>query len=139
MFLTLLVVTFLISLAVSFLVARLFKPAIGNILERILSDNIYIAWVRYLMFAIYVVGISTGVRIWDLEKYINPRIMHDQTQQPLVLNLDRWVLEVYRTVIGTLQGIAWLLLIFFIFGLIGFVVVRLGEMKYRGKSTSENA
>ncbi len=138
MFLLLLVVTFLISLTVSFFIARLFKPGVANILERILCDNIYAAWAHYLMFAIYVVGISSGVRIWDLEKYIIPRIILEKTQQPLVLNTDRWVLEVYRTVIGTLQGIAWLLLVFFIFGLIGFVIVRLGEMKYRTTSSSEN-
>ncbi len=48
MFLTLLVVTFVISLTVSFLVVQLFRSAIGNILERILSDPISVAWVRYL-------------------------------------------------------------------------------------------
>ncbi len=137
MFLTLLIVTFVISLSVSFLVVRLFRPAIGNILERILSDPISVVWVRYLLFAIYVVGISSGVRIWDLEKYINPTVLHGETQAPLVLNTDRWILEVYRTVIGTLQGIAWLLLVFFVFALIGFIIVRMGEMKYAKKKTAE--
>ncbi len=133
MFLTLLVVTFVISLTVSFLVVQLFRSAIGNILERILSDPISVAWVRYLLFAIYVVGISGGVRIWDLEKYINPRVLRSETQAPLVLNVDRWILEVYRTVIESLQGIAWLLLVFFVFALIGFIIVRMGEMKYAKK------
>ncbi len=137
MFLTLLVVTFVISLAVSFLVVCLFRSAIGNILERILSDPISVAWVRYLLFAIYVVGISSGVRIWDLEKYINPRVLRSETQAPLVLNVDRWILEVYRTVIESLQGIAWLLLVFFVFALIGFIIVRVGEMKYARRETAE--
>ncbi len=137
MFLTLLVVTFVISLAVSFLVVCLFRSAIGNILERILSDPISVAWVRYLLFAIYVVGISSGVRIWDLEKYINPRVLLSVTQAPLVLNVDRWILEVYRTVIESLQGIAWLLLVFFVFALIGFIIVRVGEMKYARGKTAE--
>ena len=35
------------------------------------------------------------------------------------LNAARWTLEVYRTVIETLQGIAWMLLVFFIFAPIG--------------------
>ena len=39
------------------------------------------------------------------------------------------MLEVYRTVIGTLQGIAWLLLVFFVFALVGFVIVRLAELR----------
>ena len=63
MFLSLLIVTFVIALAVSFLLACLFRTAIGNILDRILSDPISVVWVRYLLFAIYVVGISSGVRI----------------------------------------------------------------------------
>ena len=120
-------------MTVSFLVVQLFRSAIGNILERILSDPISVAWVRYLLFAIYVVGISGGVRIWDLEKYINPRVLRSETQAPLVLNVDRWILEVYRTVIESLQGIAWLLLVFFVFALIGFIIVRMGEMKYAKK------
>ena len=53
-----------------------------------------------------------------------------------MLNTDRWVLEVYRTVIGTLQGIAWLLLIFFVFALIGFIILRMGEMKYASKKAA---
>ena len=65
MFLTLLGVTFSISVFVSFLLARLFRPSIGNILKRILADDIYEAWRRYLMFAVYVVGISSGVRVWE--------------------------------------------------------------------------
>ncbi|MBI4446050.1 MAG: hypothetical protein HY645_09070 [Acidobacteria bacterium] len=133
MFLSLLAVTFLVALLVSFVVSRLFLNATGTILQRILSDPIYMAWVRYLMFAIYVVGISSGVRIWELERYINPTLSGERTRPLLVLNADRWVLELYRTTIGALQGIAWLLLVFFILALIGFVVVRLGEMKYGSK------
>jgi hypothetical protein len=64
------------------------------------------AWQRYMTFAIYVVGISGGVRIWELEKYITAR----KEEPPLVLNMDRWVLELYRTIIETLQSTAWLLL-----------------------------
>jgi hypothetical protein len=50
----------------------------------------------------------------------------------LVLNLDRWVFELYRTFIGTLQSIAWLLLVFFVFALIAYVVLRGLEMRGRG-------
>ncbi|HLV02911.1 MAG TPA: hypothetical protein VKZ59_16705 [Acidobacteriota bacterium] len=139
MFFSLLLATLLISVAVSFTVARLFKGSIEHILDRVLSDSIYHAWVRYLMFAIYVVGISNGVRIWDLERYISPGVSSRVPQEPLVLTSERWVLEVYRTMIGTLQGIAWLLLVFFVFALIAFVIVRIGEMKYRSKREQQGA
>ncbi len=127
MFITLLLVTFLISLATAFGVARLFDRTIIAILTRIVAEELSSAWHRYIKFAIYVVGISGGVRIWDLEKYITPR---EEEAEVIALNVERWTLEVYRTLIGTLQSIAWMLLIFFIFALIAFVVVRGFELKY---------
>ena len=45
------------------------------------------------------------------------------------LTTERWVLEVYRTLIGTLQTTAWMLLVFFLFALIAYVVVRIGERR----------
>lgn len=139
MFLSLLVITFLISVLVSALVARLFHPAVSRILQRILADDIYSAWVRYMLFAVFVVGVSSGVRIWDLEKYITPREFGEVDAVPLALNTERWVLEVYRTVIGTLQGVAWLLLVFFVFALIGYIVVRIAEMRTRAGGGSDGS
>jgi hypothetical protein len=59
--------------------------------------------------------------VWDLEKYITPR---PEDAQAIVLNAERWTLEIYRTIIGTLQSVAWLLLVFFVFALIAYVIVR---------------
>ena len=58
MFLTLLLVTFVIAPLVSFLVARLFERPIRQILGRLVPEDLTGAWHRYLTFAIYVVGIS---------------------------------------------------------------------------------
>lgn len=127
MFLTLLLVTFLIALLVSFIIVRIFNNSLTSILNRLIESSISNAWLRYLKFAIYVVGISSGVRIWQLERYITPE--NREGAELIVLNMERWILEVYRTIIGSLQGIAWLLLVFFIFALIAYVVVRLTEQK----------
>ena len=121
MFVTLLIVNFLISFAVCFLIGRIFKTPIDKILQRLVAEEIYTAWSKYITFAIYVVGISGGVRIWDLEKYITP---HTPGGTVLELNSDRWVLETYRAVIDTLQSVAWMLLLFFIFALIAFVILK---------------
>jgi hypothetical protein len=129
MFLTLLFVTFAIAATCSFIVVRLFERPIGAILRRIISDELGTAWLRYLTFATYVVGISGGVRIWELERYITP-IMDSQT--PLTLTADRWTLEVYRTVIATMQSTAWMLLVFFICALIAYVIVRGFELRRQG-------
>jgi len=107
-------------------VAKLFSASIRRILDRIVSPDLAGAWHRYLVFALYVVGVSGGVRMYSLEQYINPR---DPKAPALVLNADRWTLEVYRTVIETLQSTAWMLLVAFVFLLIAFVVARGLELR----------
>lgn len=130
MFFLLLLITFLIALAVSLAVNKAFSKPLRSILDRIIADEISAAWYKYLQFAIMVVGVSSGVRIHQLERYITPMMFREKGDNTiLALTTDRWVLELYRTVIGTLQGIAWMLLVFFIFALIAFVIVRLSEMK----------
>jgi hypothetical protein len=126
MFLTLLLVTFLIALAASTLVASLFNRPVKKILDRLVSEELGATWKRYILFAIYVVGVSGGVRVWEIERYITPRSKEDA---PILLNSDRWVLEVYKTVVGTLQSVAWMLLVFFLFALLAYVVVRGFELR----------
>lgn len=46
----------------------------------------------------------------------------------------RWGLELYRTFFGTLQSIAWMLLVFFLFSLIAYVIVRGMELKRPAKA-----
>ena len=126
-FLVLLGVTFAISLLVSFLVVWMFAKPISSILQRIIADGISTAWEKYLKFAIYVVGISSGIRIWELQRYITPPATKDA--QILELTQERWALEVLATVLGSLQGVAWMLLVFFLIALIAFVIVRAFELK----------
>ena len=130
---TLLIATLVIAFIVSFLIVRFFGKPIGAILRRIVAEELSAAWQKYLTFAIYVVGVSGGVRIWELERYITPQ---SEGGQPLVLNAERWALEVYSTIIGTLQSVAWMLLVFFAFALVAFVVVRAFELKHE-KSSSQ--
>jgi hypothetical protein len=134
MFLTLLAVTFVIAALVSYTVARLFDRPLRQILGRLVAEDLSAAWHRYIVFAIYVVGISGGVRVWSLEQYILPR---ERDGAPLVLTPERWTLEVYRTIIGTLQSLAWMLLVFFVFALIAYVVVRGLEMRQARRRESE--
>jgi hypothetical protein len=132
MFLTLLLVTFSVALIVAFIVARLFSQPIRRILERVVAPDLAGAWHRYLLFALYVVGISGGVRLWSLEQYVNPR---DPNAPPLVLTRERWTLEVYRTVIETLQSTAWMLLVAFVFLLIAYVIARGLELRAARRET----
>lgn len=77
-----------------------------------------------MMFAIYVVGISSGVNLWQLEKYITP----DTTAKVVAvqqLTSIRWIFEIYRSLISSLQSLAWLLLVFYIIALIVFVMKKI--------------
>jgi hypothetical protein len=135
MFITLLVINFAIALGVCYIIAKLFRKPIDGILQRLVAEELYTAWSKYITFAIYVVGISGGVRIWDLEKYITPKASGGA---PLELTSDRWVLEIYRTVIDTLQSDAWMLLLFFIFALIAFVIVKGLELRKQPATVKES-
>ncbi len=120
MFIALLLVTFLIAAATSTVVMLLFYRPVRKILGRLVSEELAPTWQRYILFAIYVVGIAGGVRVEDVEKYISP----DKTGQILTLNSERWAIEVYRTIIGSLESIASMLLVFFLIALLAYVVVR---------------
>jgi len=69
-------------------------------------------------------------------EYINPALGGREVQTAS-LSFDRWIFELYRTAIETLQGIAWMLLVFFAFALIAYVIVRIGEA--RKEQTSSEA
>ena len=126
MFIQLFSVSVLLALAVSYAVVRIFRPAVDAILVKVIGDEVYKAWSKYLVFAIYVVGFSGGVRVWDFEKYLIPK---DEGGKTLILDGERWMVEIYRTVIGTLQAVAWMLLVFFLFAMIAYVIVRAMEMR----------
>ena len=123
-FLFLLFVTLAIAIGVSGLVIFFFRKSIKKIFLRILGEEIAIAWQKFLTFALLVVGVSSGVNIWKLEQFISPET--EAIKRP-VLTPEYWGLEIYRTIIETLGGMAWALLIFFLVALIAFVIVKKKE------------
>jgi hypothetical protein len=132
MFYYLIICTFFLALGVSFTVMKIFSNSINQILARIIHDPIHAAWAKYTKFAGMVVGTSSGIRIYDMEKYITP-LTYSENDQKIIIELtpERWVLEIYRTVIETLQGLAWMMLVFFMVALMAYVIVRWSEMKYQ--------
>jgi len=137
MFYTLLFVTFILSTCVAGLTARIFTKPAEVILRRIIQDSIHTSWLTYLRFALYVVGISSGVRINQIEAYINPRDYKNEGKI-LELTTERWVLEVYRTIVESLQGLAWVLLVFFIAALVMFMIIRVAEILRKSKGCGES-
>ncbi len=125
-FLFLLVVTLVIAVIVTASVILFFRKPIEKILARIIGEEIAQVWRKFLGFALFVVGVSSGVSIWKLERFVQPAT--ESTARP-ELTPEYWGLEIYRTIIQTLGGMAWALLVFFVVALIAFVIVRRGEMK----------
>jgi|SRR6185436_17709223 len=126
MFVFLLTVVFVVALAVSATIVVIFDKPIRQLLNKVIPEDVSAAWTRYVKLAIYVVGISGGVRIWALERYISKRSATDELLQ---LNRERWIIEIYQTIIGTLQSVVWLLLVFFVFSLIAYVITRAIESR----------
>jgi hypothetical protein len=137
MFYLLLLVTFALSAIVAAITTRIFTKPASAILKRIIQDEIYVSWLTYLKFALYVVGISYGVRIDQIEDYTIPSNNYGNKGQILQLTLERWTLEVYRTIIESLQGLAWVLLVFFGVSLLIFMFVKIAEIIKRPKTVTE--
>lgn len=125
MFEMLIIVTFLVAAGTAVGAAVVFSSAVRKILARLVSDELAPIWKRYIMFAVLVVGIAGGVRVWELERYITP----DKDGKLIALTSERWGLEIYKTIIGSLQSVTWMLLTFFLFTLLAYVVVRGFELR----------
>ena len=136
MFLMLLLLTLVVALLTAGVVVLLFRRPIRQILDRIIGPDLAPAWQRFLLFAIYVVGVSSGVQIWKLEQYIRAENVgpNGAVRPPFVLNAEAIGLEVYRTMLQVLQGVAWGLRVCFGVALAGFVFLRRGEARERGAS-----
>lgn len=128
---------FIVSVIISWIIAKAFNSPIKKILEKIINDPISDAWRKYLVFAIYITGISSGVRIWEIERYFGVSEFLDESgkmiQKSISLTPERWTLEILRTIIEALQGISVMLLVFFIFALIAFVIMKAIESKHSSK------
>lgn len=135
MFVSLLAGTLVISIVTCFVVSKIFDRPVKSILVRLVTEDLSSAWHRYIKFAIYVVGISGGVRVYSLEQYINPRAADQPVPE---LTASRWALEAYRTIIETLQGIAWMLLVVFVFALIAYVILRGFELRQAKQGKGES-
>jgi hypothetical protein len=127
MLITLLCITFGAAFLTCAILSQVFKKPVKQILNRLINEDISVAWAKYMTFAIFVTGISGGVRVWELERYVFP-----QGEDKVIMELtgERLFLELYRTIIGTLQSVAWMLLVFFVVALVAFVIVKGRELKH---------
>lgn len=141
MFFVLLLLTLGVALATAALVVRFFTRPIRQILDRIIGEDLAAGWHQFLLFAVYVVGVSAGVQIWKLEQYLHPQPGGPRGEmQKLVLDAPSIGLEIYRTIISVLQGVAWALLVFFVVALVAFAIIKRTEVRAvpRPREVEEN-
>ena len=115
----------MLALALSVTIAWISREAIDVILRRFVVDPVVRAgFEKYIRFAIVVVGISGGTRVKPLQEYISAA---DYNKPALLAALTQefWALELYRTVIGALEGVAGLLLVCIFLALIAPLVLRM--------------
>lgn len=96
----------------SFGATWLFSKPIDDFLERFIVDPMICeAWSKYIRFAIVAVGISTGARVGMFQDYVSSS---ESTRAAILARAteEMWALELYRTVTGTIVGLAWLMLAF---------------------------
>src|SRR5436305_875185 len=110
MFIALFAASFVLALVLSATLAWLSREAMDAILRRFVVDPVVRGgFEKYIRFAIVVVGISSGTRVRPLQEYISAADWNKPALQA-ALTQEFWTLELYRTVMGTLEGVAGLLL-----------------------------
>ncbi len=111
MFVSLFVVSFLVALALSAAIAWISREAINSILRRFVADTVVRAgFEKYVMFAMVVAGMGGGVQVRTLQEYISASTATKAALEAGVTQ-EFWVMELYRTVMGTLEGVAGVLLV----------------------------
>jgi hypothetical protein len=123
MFVALLAASFVLALIMSATVAWLFAKPIDGILHRFVGDRISATLSKYLRFATVVVGISAGTRVRPLEEYIAAP-SYNKADLRAALTQEFWALELYRTFVATLQGIALMFFVVAVVAIIALVIVR---------------
>jgi hypothetical protein len=123
MFVALLAASFVLALIMSATVAWLFAKPIDGILHRFVGDRISATLSKYLRFATVVVGISAGTRVRPLEEYIAAP-SYNKAELRAALTQEFWALELYRTFVATLQGIALMFFVVAVVAIIALVIVR---------------
>jgi hypothetical protein len=145
MFLILLVPEVVASLVISWYVVRALSQSIEEILNRITSDQTSRAWAKYVKFAIYVAGVSGGMRITEKDfQEFGMRMMEKsfaEFDSRIYISLvSGLVWKICEAVIGALRGIFWFLACFFIAAAIAFVIVRVIELiKSKPAETQDRA
>jgi len=123
------VASFFLALALSFGVSKLCKDPVEAIANHFLARNISAGAAKYLQLAIVLVGVSSGTRVRLLEDYISAP-SYNKPELAAQLTQELWVIAMYHTIIDTLLGIAWLLVVFAFLAMFVVIAIRRSNMTW---------
>lgn len=107
--------SFALAAGISCLIAWLFRIPVESLLKYLVERDVAEAWTKYIFFLLLVVGVASGTRIRLLEEYL-AAASWNQTAIQSQMTQEFWVLEMYRTLIGSVEGIAWMLVLLALLG-----------------------
>ena len=120
-----LIVPLLVAAIVSFCVVKVFEKPMAAILSRIIRDEVNRFFIKYVKLATYLVGISRGVRIFQLYEDVRKLTVDNQ-------DFDwgniLWMSGIYGTIIGTLQAIVHIYLWLFLLLSLLYLMVKTLEL-----------
>jgi hypothetical protein len=123
MFVVLFLATFLLALAISATIAWASKEPIESILRHFVAPHLSAAFAKYFQLALVLVGVTAGTRVRALQDYISAP---EYNKRDLLAQLTQefWVMELYRTVVSTIEGILWLVFLFALIVLGVVIIIR---------------
>ena len=125
MFSAFLIVPLVVAAIVSFGVVKVFEKPITAIFGRIVKDEISRSFIKYVKLVTYLVGISRGVRIFQL--YEDVRKLTTDNQDLDWSNI-LWMSGIYGTIVGTLQAIVHIYLWLFLLLSLLYLMVKTLEL-----------
>jgi len=106
----LLIAKILVSLAVCSITLLIFRGPFENLAVKALSQEFWLAWKMLIYLSVYVVSLSRGVLVDELEHFT--RLAKTTKIRAESMSKDEWTLELTKTVIESLKAIALMLLLF---------------------------
>lgn len=129
MVVALFIVSIALAFGVSFGVSKLCRDVAEVVLNRFFARNVSFLTAKYMQFIVVFVGVSCGTRIRLLEDYIGAPSWN-RPDLAAQLTPEVWALALYHTVIQSLEGIAWLLLIFGLLLVAALMGIRRSNMRW---------
>ena len=122
-------ISFVAAGLVSFCVASVCEKPLSIFIRRIIQNETSRMFTKYARYATYLVGISYGVTVNPLSSELKAQILESISIRnvPNFPEWWMWLIWIPTVIMQSLTAIASMYLVFFIFGLIAYITVKVRE------------